>query len=132
MPKCCKYNVVFLVKKLEALVVWFVKYDDFNVRKWLKMNKSFQVPNWKNFLEVPRHPPSLGVIKFPPACLNMLEKNYSVNIFSLFSTKNFDKKIVTRFWYFFSKLIECFNKKSFLLKFLFWKTGKIFNKIIFF
>ena len=41
-PKCSEYNVAFVVKKLKALVVWFVKYDKFKkCQKDLKILKIF-------------------------------------------------------------------------------------------
>ena len=46
MLECGKYNVVFLVKKkIRARVFWFVKYDEFNVKK--KMIEKFE--NLLNF-----------------------------------------------------------------------------------
>ena len=41
-PKYGKFNAAFLVRKLGAQVVWFVKYKKFNVEKMIE--------NFKNFL----------------------------------------------------------------------------------
>ena len=123
--------------------MWFVKYDELNMKKWLKILKIFQIsvhnflksswkcPMKKCLLAATRYPPQIRINAFYPTRLeDVLEKNCFVKIFSHFSkkffhgSKNLKQKafsieILNWFRENISKSSTYFNNETFLPKFIF-------------
>ena len=100
------------------------------------LESSFKYPI-KNFHEITRYPPPLGVNKLSPNCLDMLEKIVLLNIFPIFLKKIFhiikiSKKktiFIEIFNWFrenFSKLSNYYNKGTFFSEIFCLKNGKKF------